>query len=81
MLQILYALSLPKEFMFKRNLTSSAWFAHISFMNTLNLKPTHSVVSAYYQELQQLRRLDQDKEGAVSPAFAALLRHCGRQVG
>jgi hypothetical protein len=48
-------------------------------MNALNLKPTHSAVSAYYQELQQLRLLDQQKEGAVSPAFAALLRHCGRQ--
>ena len=48
-------------------------------MNTLNLKPTHSVVSAYYQELQQLHLLDQQQEGAVSPAFAALLRHCGRQ--
>jgi hypothetical protein len=48
-------------------------------MHTLNLKPTHKVVKSYYTEIQQLNLLDHKDEGAVSPAFAALLRHCARQ--
>jgi hypothetical protein len=48
-------------------------------MKTLNLKPTHKAIKTYYHELQQLSLLEADKEGAVSPAFANLLRHCARQ--
>ncbi len=48
-------------------------------MISVNLKPTHQAVKAYYEELQTLRNLDFYAEGAVSPAFAALLRHCGKQ--
>ena len=48
-------------------------------MFTLNLKPTHQAVRAYYEELRSLSRLDFYAEGAVSPAFAALLRHCAKQ--
>ncbi len=50
-----------------------------SDMHTLHLKPTHKAVKTYYKELQQLSLLDAHKEGAVSPAFANLLRHCGKQ--
>jgi predicted helicase len=48
-------------------------------MHALNLKPTHNVVTSYYSEIQQLNLLEKLDEGAVSPAFAALLRHCARQ--
>jgi len=48
-------------------------------MATLNLKPTHQAVRAYYEELRTLSNLDFYAEGAVSPAFAALLRHCAKQ--
>lgn len=48
-------------------------------MLTLNLKPTHKAVKAYYDEISTLAHLDFYDEGAVSPAFAALLRHCGHQ--
>ena len=49
-------------------------------MTTLNLKPTHQAVRAYYDELRTLSNLDFYAEGSVSPAFAALLRHCAKQV-
>ncbi len=48
-------------------------------MNVLKLKPNHTAIKAYYKELQQLSLLDAHKEGAVSPAFANLLRACGKQ--
>lgn len=48
-------------------------------MNMLKLKPDHKAVKAYYNELQQLSLLHARKEGAVSPAFANLLRACGKQ--
>ena len=48
-------------------------------MNTLNLKPNHKAVKAYYDEISRLSALDSFSEGAVSPAFAELLRHCARQ--
>ena len=48
-------------------------------MNTLNLKPNHRAVKDYYQSLNSLATLGATHEGAVSPAFAALLRHCTRQ--
>ena len=48
-------------------------------MSVLNLKPTHQIVKSYYQEIHQLNLLDKQSEGAVSPAFAALLRHCAHQ--
>ena len=48
-------------------------------MSTLNLKPAHKAVKAYFDELQAVAHLDFYDEGAVSPAFAELLRHCGRQ--
>jgi len=50
-------------------------------MPTLQLKPTHKVVKAYYDELHTLQQLALFTEGAVSPAFAALLRHCASQCG
>ncbi|RJR35178.1 MAG: DNA helicase [Deltaproteobacteria bacterium] len=49
-------------------------------MFTLNLKPSHQAVRAYFEELRSLSRLDFYAEGAVSPAFAALLRHCAKQA-
>ncbi len=50
-------------------------------MPTLQLKPTHKVVKAYYEALHNLQQLSLFSEGAVSPAFAALLRHCAAQCG
>ena len=49
-------------------------------MSALNLKPAHKAVKAYFDELQAVAHLDFYDEGAVSPAFAELLRHCGRQT-
>jgi predicted helicase len=48
-------------------------------MPSLNLKPAHKAVKAYFDELNAVAHLDFYDEGAVSPAFAELLRHCGRQ--
>jgi hypothetical protein len=48
-------------------------------MKLLDLKPTHKAITAYYTELQQLAQVKTDREGAVSPAFANLLRHCAKQ--
>ena len=48
-------------------------------MTTLNLKPNHKAVKDYYDALHQLTALGASHEGAVSPAFAALLRHCAHQ--
>jgi len=42
-------------------------------MNTLNIKVTHKVVKNYYNELSDLSKLKAFHEGAVSPAFAALI--------
>ncbi len=50
-----------------------------TIMTILKLKPNHKAVKAYYNELKQLSLLDAHKEGAVSPAFANLLRACGKQ--
>jgi predicted helicase len=46
---------------------------------TLNLKPSHKAVKDYYDTLSNLADLRASHEGAVSPAFAALLQHCARQ--
>lgn len=48
-------------------------------MKTLNLKPNHKAVNAYYGEIKNLSDLNAWHEGAVSPAFASLLRHCANQ--
>jgi hypothetical protein len=49
-------------------------------MLAIKLKPTHKAVKAYFKELQAVACLDFYDEGAVSPAFAELLRHHGRQA-
>lgn len=48
-------------------------------MTTLDLKPSHKPVQEYYAELSKLSDLRLEAEGAVGPAFANLLRSCGRQ--
>ena len=48
-------------------------------MPTLNLKPTHKPVKAYYAALDQFARLDVTHETAVRAAFQGLLAHCARQ--
>jgi hypothetical protein len=50
-------------------------------MQTLNLRTNSAAVNSYYNELGNLAQLQLLHEGAVSPAFAALLRACGSQVG
>jgi len=50
-------------------------------MNLFDLKPTNKVVQAYYDEIQNLAQLRLFSEGAVSPAFAGLLRYCARPFG
>lgn len=47
---------------------------------TLRLKPTHKAVRAFYQELETMRQAGAHHEGAVAPAFAALLRYCAGQM-
>jgi predicted helicase len=49
-------------------------------MFSLHLKPTHQAVRAYFEEIGALSHLDFYAEGAVSPAFASLLRHCAKQA-
>ena len=48
-------------------------------MLTLNIKPGHKSVKAYYEAISSLLELGVSHEGAVSPAFASLLRHCANQ--
>lgn len=48
-------------------------------MKTLNLKPAHKVITQYYEEINKLSSLNALKEGAVSPAFATLLKHSAGQ--
>ena len=48
-------------------------------MKTLNLKASHKSIKAYYDALGSLSGLGISHEGAVSPAFASLLRSCASQ--
>ena len=50
-------------------------------MPTLNLKPTHKPVKAYYGSLDQFDRLGITHETAVRSAFQSLLVSCGKQFG
>ncbi len=47
-------------------------------MPTLELKPTHKAVVAYYEALAKFEKLGVKHEGAVSSAFEDLLVHCAR---
>ena len=46
----------------------------------MNLKTTHKPIKSYYNNLQKLDLFNETKEGAVSPAFATLLRHCAHKL-
>ena len=48
-------------------------------MTTLNLKPTHKPVRAYYESLQRFESIGVSHETAVRSAFQSLLEYCGRQ--
>ncbi len=48
-------------------------------MPTLELKPTHKVVAAYYDNLAKFAKLGIKHETAVRSAFQELLEHCARQ--
>ena len=48
-------------------------------MTTLNLKPTHKPVRAYYESLQRFESIGVSYETAVRSAFQTLLEYCGRQ--
>jgi hypothetical protein len=48
-------------------------------MPDLELKPTHKVVTAYYDNLARFEKLGVKHEGAVRSCFQELLDHCGRQ--
>ena len=48
-------------------------------MPSLNLKPTHKPIKAYYAVLKQFDRLGVTHETAVRSAFQSLLEYCGRQ--
>jgi predicted helicase len=50
-------------------------------MESLNLKPSHKPVIAYYEGIAQFEKLGVKHEGAVRSAFQTLLEHCARQVG
>ncbi len=47
----------------------------------LSLKPAHKVVQDFYKEIENLAQLNLFHEGAVSPAFANLLKRCASQFG
>lgn len=48
-------------------------------MPSLNLKPTHRAVTAYYESLTRFDELGITHESAVRSAFQELLEHCARQ--
>ena len=48
-------------------------------MTSLNLKPTHKPVKAYYESLQHFESIGVSHETAVRSAFQTLLEYCGRQ--
>ena len=48
-------------------------------MPSLNLKPTHKAVTAYYEALAKFAELGDKHETAVRSAFQELLEHCARQ--
>ena len=50
-------------------------------MPTLNLKPTHRPIKAYYAALDRFARLGVTHETAVRAAFQTLLETCARQAG
>ena len=47
----------------------------------LQLKATHNVIREYFAELNKLGQLDLVPEGAVAPAFAAVLRAAAHPLG
>ncbi len=47
----------------------------------MNLKASSKAVKTYYSELASLNTIGATHEGAVSPAFASLLRSCAHQYG
>src|SRR5438128_12547466 len=47
---------------------------------SLDLKPSHASVKAYYDALHQFAQLYVDQEGAVRSAFQDLLAKCGRKA-
>ena len=49
-------------------------------MTTLNLKPTHKPVKAYYESLQHFESIGVSHEIAVRSAFQTLLEYCGRSL-
>ena len=52
-----------------------------SRVKSLNLKTSHKPIKDYYGALSNLAGRSISHEGAVSPAFASLLRNCGAQFG
>ena len=48
-------------------------------MTTLNLKPAHAPVKAYYEALDTFGRAHFDNEGNIHGAFEDLLKKCARQ--
>ena len=48
-------------------------------MTSLNLKPTHKPVKAYYESLRRFESIGISHETAVRSAFQFLLEYCGRQ--
>jgi len=48
-------------------------------MPTLNLKPTHKPVTAYYESLDAFKQIGVEHETAVRSAFQSLLETCGKQ--
>ena len=48
-------------------------------MPTLNLKPAHKPVRAYYESLAEFERRGVTRETAVRSAFQTLLEHCGKK--
>ena len=48
-------------------------------MTTLNLKPTHRPIKAYYESLERFESIGVSHEAAVRSAFQTLLEYCGKR--
>ena len=59
---------------------SNAKYVKLTVMPTLNIKPTHKAITAYYAALDRYRQHGISHETAVRAAFQALLEVGARQL-
>ena len=49
-------------------------------MKSLKLKATDKAIQDYYREINELKQMHLQHEGAVAPAFSRLLHYCAKQL-